>query len=67
MDEITVTGHGACYFFPEICATIEGLFDRFHRKIRVSAVDNLEEGNLRIAGSPVLIVSYEGGLYLKPS
>ena len=48
MDKVTITADLAGYTTTEVSGSVEGLFNGFHREVGVSAVDNLEEGNLRI-------------------
>lgn len=50
VDEITVSGDGAGYLLVETSGTVEGLVDGLHREVRVSAVHNLEESDLRVTG-----------------
>tara|TARA_B100000401_G_scaffold250814_1_gene170330 strand:- start:10323 stop:11312 length:990 start_codon:yes stop_codon:yes gene_type:complete len=60
-DEVTVSGDGAGDLFAEVSRTVEGLVDRFARKVRVSAVDHLEEGDLGVTGEVDVLraVGYE--------
>jgi len=55
-DKITITRDSAGYFATEISSTVKGLFNRFHRKICVSAIDYFPESYLRIT-SKVNILS----------
>lgn len=50
MDQITITGNGAGNFLGPIGRAVEGLLNRFQSKVSVSAVNDLEEGNLRVTG-----------------
>jgi hypothetical protein len=50
VDKVTVSRNSAGNSLTEVSSTVEGLLDRLHREVSVSAVDNLEEGNLRITG-----------------
>jgi hypothetical protein len=61
VDEITVSGDGACHLLAEVGETVESLFDGFHREVSVSAVDNFEESYLRVARQVNVLgtVSYE--------
>lgn len=49
-DKITVTRNGAGNFTTPISGTVEGLFNRFHRKVSVTTIHDFPEGNLRISG-----------------
>jgi hypothetical protein len=48
-DKITITRDGCGYSLTEIGRAGEGLFNRFHSKVGVASVYNLEKSNLRIA------------------
>jgi hypothetical protein len=50
VDQITVTGHSACYFATETSGTVESLFNGFHREVGVTSVHHFEEGNLGVSG-----------------
>jgi hypothetical protein len=49
VDKITISGDGASYLLAEVGETIESLFNRFHREVSVSAVDNFEKSDLRVS------------------
>jgi len=59
--KITVTAHGTGHTTTEIGLTVESLFDRFHRKVSVSAVSHLPESDLRITSEIDVLsaISYE--------
>jgi len=61
VDEITVSGDGAGNLLAEVGETVESLFNGFHGKVGVSAVDNFEESNLWVARQVDVLgtVSYE--------
>jgi hypothetical protein len=61
VDQITISGDGASHLLTEIGETVEGLFNRFHGEVGVSAVDNLEESNLGVSGQVYILgtVSYK--------
>ncbi len=48
VDQIAVTGDRAGNTLTEVGNTVEGLLDRLHREVRVTAVELLEERNLRV-------------------
>ena len=48
VDQITVTLNSDSDLLTETRRTIERIFNRFHGEVSVSAVNNFEEGNLRI-------------------
>ena len=48
VDQVTVTLDGTSDLLAEVGSTVEGVLNRLHGEVSVSAVDNLEEGNLRI-------------------
>lgn len=48
VQQITVAGHRARHFATKVKGTIEGLFNSFQSKVRVTTVHNLEERDLRI-------------------
>jgi hypothetical protein len=50
VDEVTVSGDGTGYLLVETSGTVEGLVDGLHREVRVSAIHNLEESDLRVTG-----------------
>ncbi len=47
--QVTVTGDGAGHLLAEVGGAVEHLLDGFHREVGVAPVDDLEEGNLRVA------------------
>ena len=49
MDQITITGDGGSHFLAPIAQTVEGLLDGLHGKVGVTAVYNLEKGDLRVS------------------
>ena len=49
-DKITVARNSAGNFATPIGSTVEGLFNRFHRKVSVTTIHDFPEGNLRISG-----------------
>ena len=49
-DKVTVAADGARYLCVFLRGTVEGLLDAFHREVGVASVDNLEVGDLWIAG-----------------
>jgi len=49
VDEITISGDRAGNLLAVVGETVESLFNRFHGEVGVSAVDNLEESDLRVA------------------
>ncbi len=48
VDQITVTGDRARHTLAEVGNTIEGLLNGLHREVRVTAIELLKEGNLRV-------------------
>ena len=48
VNQITVTLDGNSYLFAKTRGTVERIFNGLHGEVGVSAVDNLEEGNLGI-------------------
>jgi hypothetical protein len=48
VDEITIALDRAGNLLAEVGGTIEGVFNGLHGEVSVSAVDDLEEGNLRV-------------------
>ena len=48
VDQITVTLDSAGYTLAEARRTVEGILNRLHSEVSVSAVDDLEEGNLGV-------------------
>ncbi len=48
VDEVTVTGDSASHTLPEVGNTVEGLFNGFHREVRVTTIELLEKSNLRV-------------------
>jgi len=49
-NKITVTRNSAGNLAAPISGTVEGLFNRFHRKVSVTTIHDFPEGNLRISG-----------------
>ena len=49
-DKITITGDSDGHATRSRGGTIDSLFDVFHREVRVTLVDSLEEGNLWVTG-----------------
>ncbi len=49
VDQVTVTGDGALHLLTEVGGAVERLFNGFHGEVGVATVNDLEEGDLRIA------------------
>jgi len=49
VNQVSVTGDCACYLLAEVGRAVEGLLNSLHGKVSVASVDDLEEGNLRVA------------------
>jgi len=60
-DKVTVSGDGAGDLLAEVGRPVEGLVDRFARKVRVPAVDHLEESDLGVTAEVDVLraVGYE--------
>ena len=59
VDQITVTADGSGDLLGPITQAVEGLFNGLQGEVGVSAVDNLEESNLRITGQVnILLLSH---------
>ena len=48
VDQITIAGDGASDLAAEVDRAVEGLLDRLHGEVGVTAVNDLEEGDLRV-------------------
>jgi len=56
VDKVTVALDGAGHLLTEVRGTVEGIFNGLHGEVGVSAVDNLEKGDLWVA-SKIYILS----------
>jgi hypothetical protein len=61
VSQITVSADRASHTATKVGLTVEGLFDRLHREVRVATVGHLPEGNLRVTRQVDILcaVSYE--------
>ena len=62
VNKITVARNGARNFATKIYSSIEGLFNRFNGKIRMSPIDNFEKSNLLLY--PTFRYIYKGIDYI---
>ena len=61
VDQVTVARNRASDFASGLRVAVEGLFDRFHREVRVATVHHFEERDLRVASQVNVVgaVSYK--------
>jgi len=48
VDQVAVAADRACNALAEVSSAVEGLLNRLHREVGVTAVHNLEERDLRV-------------------